>query len=74
MIVGIDVYYDDKHAGILYGALVASINKTHTRYFSCSDQCANNEELSEYFKKNIISECIILYYFESFNIIATMNL
>lgn len=48
MIVGFDVCHD-KQKNNSYGALVASINDTHTSYFSCTQPHRSGEEISNYF-------------------------
>lgn len=60
MIVRFDVCHDKQNTNILFGALVAKVNDTHTRYFSCVQQNGSGQELSYYFSINIT--CKYIYF------------
>ncbi|XP_025197459.1 piwi-like protein Siwi [Melanaphis sacchari] len=54
MIIGFDVYHDSHHSSVSFGALVATMNDTHTNYFSCVEPHESGEELSVYFATAIL--------------------
>lgn len=56
MILGYDVCHNNQKKDISYGALVATINDAHTSYFSCVEQHASGEELSNQFAAGICSK------------------
>lgn len=49
MIMGFDVCHDTQNKKKSYGALVATMNDTHTAYYSVVQPHNNGEELSTYF-------------------------
>ncbi|XP_050528664.1 piwi-like protein Siwi [Daktulosphaira vitifoliae] len=53
MIVGFDVCHDSQKKNISYGALVATMNDSHTSYFSCVEPHNSGEELSNHFAAGI---------------------
>lgn len=59
MIVGFDVCHDVQRKNLSYGALVATMNDTHTSFFSCVDPHASGEELSSHFAVGISSKLLI---------------
>lgn len=58
MIVGFDVCHDICNKNISYGAFVATLNDTHTSYFSCVQPHRSGEELSMHFSISIASKWI----------------
>ena len=58
MVVGFDVYHDSQRRGMSIGALVASLDKTLSRYFSTVSYHRNGEELSTDLSANICSKYI----------------
>jgi len=56
MIVGFDVCHDTQRKNISYGAMVATMNDSHTNYFSCVEPHENGEELSSHLNSGISSE------------------
>jgi len=62
MIIGFDVCHDKKNKNKSYGALVATMNDTHTSYFSCVQKHESGQELSSYFSMSIASMYIIILY------------
>lgn len=56
MIVGFDVCHDSQKKNISYGALVATMNDAHTKYFSCVEPHESGEELSNHFAASISSK------------------
>ncbi|GLV44692.1 aubergine [Carabus blaptoides fortunei] len=54
MVVGFDVCHDTMNKGKSYGAMVASLDRQVTRYFSAVSAHTNGEELSNDFSLNII--------------------
>ncbi|PSN42981.1 hypothetical protein C0J52_13213 [Blattella germanica] len=53
MVVGFDVYHDSLQRGLSIGALVASLDKPMSRYFSAVSYHKNGEELSNELSANI---------------------
>lgn len=53
MIVGFDVCHDKQNKNKSYGALVATMNDSHTAYFSCVQPHESGQELSSYFAMSI---------------------
>ncbi|XP_001949497.1 piwi-like protein Siwi [Acyrthosiphon pisum] len=53
MIVGFDVCHDSQRKNISFGALVATMNDSHTSYFSCVEPHESGEELSVHFATGI---------------------
>ncbi|KAL5239162.1 hypothetical protein ACI65C_006572 [Semiaphis heraclei] len=53
MIVGFDVCHDTQRKNISFGALVSTMNDSHTCYFSCVEPHENGEELSVHFATGI---------------------
>ncbi|XP_022160802.1 piwi-like protein Siwi isoform X2 [Myzus persicae] len=53
MIVGFDVCHDKQNINKSYGALVATMNDSHTAYFSCVQPHESGQELSSYFAMSI---------------------
>lgn len=62
MIVGFDVCHDKQNKNISYGALVATINDTHTSFFSCAQPHESGQELSNYFAMSITCKYIYLFF------------
>jgi len=62
MIVGFDVYHDKNKKNKSYGALVATMNDSHTSYFSCVQPHESGQELSSYFAISIASMYIIMLF------------
>lgn len=56
MVVGFDVCHDAQSKGKSYGAMVASLNKPMSRYFSAVSHHSTGEELSNDLAVNIISK------------------
>uniref|UniRef100_A0A1B6KR98 Piwi domain-containing protein n=1 Tax=Graphocephala atropunctata TaxID=36148 RepID=A0A1B6KR98_9HEMI len=54
MVVGFDVCHDSKSKGKSYGAMVASLNKPMSRYFSAVSHHSTGEELSNDLAMNIV--------------------
>jgi aubergine-like protein len=55
MVIGFDVYPDNKQ-GLSIGALVASLDRNMSRYFSAVRYHHTGEELSEQLSVNVCSE------------------
>ncbi|KAE9523124.1 hypothetical protein AGLY_016478 [Aphis glycines] len=53
MIVGFDVFHDTKSGKKSYGALIATMNDSHTSFFSCVDKHESGQELSTHFGTGI---------------------
>ncbi|CAG2061787.1 unnamed protein product [Timema podura] len=53
MIVGFDVCHDTTDKGKSYGAMVASLNKSLSRYFSAVSAHTSGEELSSHLAANM---------------------
>lgn len=64
MIVGFDVCHDSQNKNKSYGALVATMNDSHTSYFSCVEPHESGEELSNHFATGISSKyfCSLLIF------------
>lgn len=60
MIVGFDVCHDKQNKNKSYGALIATMNDSHTAYFSCVQPHASGQELSSHFAMNIASMYIVI--------------
>jgi len=58
MIVGFDVSHDTQRKNISFGALVSTMNDSHTSYFSCVEPHKSGDEISTYFATGIISKCL----------------
>lgn len=56
MIIGFDVCHDSQNKNKSYGALVATLNDSHTSYFSCVEPHDSGEELSQHFAAGISSK------------------
>jgi len=56
MIVGFDVCHDSQRKNISFGALVSTMNDSHTSYFSCVEPHESGEELSVHFATGITSK------------------
>nr|CAD7263547.1 unnamed protein product [Timema shepardi] len=56
MIVGFDVCHDTTDKGKSYGAMVASLNKSLSRYFSAVSAHTSGEELSSHLAANMTSK------------------
>jgi aubergine-like protein len=56
MVVGYDVYHDSLQQGTSIGALVASLDRPMSRYFSAISFHRTGEELSNELSVNICSE------------------
>lgn len=56
MVIGFDVCHDSKSKGKSYGAMVASLNKPLSRYFSAVSHHSHGEELSNDLAINIVSK------------------
>lgn len=59
MVVGFDVCHDTRNKGNSYGAVVASLNKPFSRYFSAVAAHTSGEELSNYLTADIVSELFV---------------
>lgn len=59
MVIGFDVCHDSKDKQKSFGAIVASLNKQLTRYFSAVSSHPSGEELSNDIALNIISKYIL---------------
>lgn len=59
MVVGFDVCHDSKNKQRSYGAMVASLNKQLTRYYSTVSSHSTGEELSNDISLNVISTYIV---------------
>ncbi|KRT81648.1 hypothetical protein AMK59_5055 [Oryctes borbonicus] len=57
MIVGFDVCHDPQDKSKSYGALVASLDKQLTRYYSTTSAHSTGEEISNHFALNMIKAC-----------------
>ncbi|XP_026813338.1 piwi-like protein Siwi isoform X2 [Rhopalosiphum maidis] len=53
MIIGFDVYHDKQNKNKSYGALIATMDKYHTKFFSCVEPHQSGEEISPYFATSI---------------------
>ncbi|KAF0765863.1 piwi-like protein Siwi, partial [Aphis craccivora] len=53
MIVGFDVCHDKQNKNKSYGAFIATMDDTHTKYFSCVEKHESGQELSTYFSTSI---------------------
>lgn len=53
MIVGFDVCHDKQNKNKSYGAFIATMNDTHTKYFSCVEKHESGQEISTYFSTSI---------------------
>ncbi|CAI6362543.1 unnamed protein product [Macrosiphum euphorbiae] len=58
MIVGFDVCHDKQNKNKSYGALVATMNDSHTAYFSCVQPHESGQEISSYFAMSIAKALI----------------
>jgi aubergine-like protein len=58
MVVGFDVCHDARNKSSSYAALVASLNKSFSRYFSTVAAHTSGEELSNYMTASIASEFV----------------
>jgi aubergine-like protein len=56
MVVGFDVCHDTSSKSESYGAMVASLDKSFSRYFSAVSAHTSGEELSNDLTSNIASE------------------
>lgn len=56
MVIGFDVCHDSKQKGKSFGAMVASLNKPMSRYFSAVSHHGTGEELSNDLALNIVSK------------------
>ncbi|XP_057321204.1 piwi-like protein Siwi isoform X2 [Microplitis mediator] len=54
MVVGFDVCHDPNHRGTDFGAMVASLDRGMTRYFSAVSAHRSNEELTNEFSLNMV--------------------
>lgn len=57
MIIGFDVCHDKQRRDISYGAFVATMNDSHTSFFSCVQRHESGQELSNFFGTTITSKC-----------------
>lgn len=60
MILGFDVCHDTQNKNKSYGALVATMNDTHTGYYSVVKPHTSGEELSTYFSS--CTSCKSIFY------------
>ena len=58
MVVGFDVCHDARNKANSYAALVASLNKPFSRYFSTVAAHASGEELSNYLTSSMAGEFV----------------
>lgn len=56
MVIGFDVCHDSSNKSKSFGAMVASLNKQMTRYFSSTSNHAFGEELSNDLSIKIVSK------------------
>lgn len=61
MIAGFDVFHDKERRNKSFGALIASINDDHTKYFSSVLPHPSGEELANNFCIQIAGMYYILY-------------
>ena len=61
MVVGFDVCHDTTSKGKSFGAMVASLDKPFSRYFSAVSAHTSGEELSNYFTANIASNYMLYF-------------
>lgn len=57
--MGFDVCHDTQNRKKSYGAFLATMNETHTKYFSIAQAHNSGEELSTYFSSCTSSEYIL---------------
>lgn len=62
MIVGFDVCHDKQNKNRSYGALVASLNDSHTHFYSCVQPHVSGDELSNHFAVAISGMYFIIYF------------
>ena len=62
MVVGFDVCHDTRNKANSYAALVASLDKAFSRYFSAVAAHTSGEELSNYLTASIASEFVCCPY------------
>lgn len=62
MIIGFDVCHDKQNKNRSYGALVATMNDSHTSYFSCVQPHESGQEISSYFATSIASKYMIILF------------
>ncbi|XP_027854008.2 piwi-like protein Siwi [Aphis gossypii] len=60
MIVGFDVFHDKQNKNKSYGAFIATMEDSHTKYFSCVEKHESGQEISTYFSTSI-SKALIKY-------------
>uniref|UniRef100_A0A2S2NF98 Protein piwi n=1 Tax=Schizaphis graminum TaxID=13262 RepID=A0A2S2NF98_SCHGA len=53
MIIGFDVYHDKQNKNKSYGALIATMNMSHSKFFSCVEPHQSGQEISSYFATSI---------------------
>jgi aubergine-like protein len=58
MVVGFDVCHDTRNKSNSYAALVASMDKQFSRYFSTVTAHTSGEELSNYMTASVTSEFV----------------
>jgi aubergine-like protein len=61
MVVGFDVYNDTLQQGMSFGALVASLNRPMSQYFSAISYHSTAEELSNELSVNFCSKYKLLW-------------
>lgn len=61
MVVGYDVCHDTTNKTKSFGAMVASLDRFVTRYFSIAQAHSNGEELSNDFGMNLVMACKTYY-------------
>lgn len=67
MIVGFDVCHDKQNKNRSYGALIASLNDHHTKFYSCVQPHPSGEELSNHFATSIAGIYLYIYpWFENY--------
>lgn len=60
MIAGFDVYHDKENKNKSYGAIIASLNDDHTKYFSSVLPHPSGEELASNFAIQIAGAYYVL--------------
>lgn len=63
LIIGFDVCHDKQNKNKSYGALVASIDDDHSKYYSCVSEHVSGEELSNFFVSNMTSKMFFYFFF-----------
>lgn len=62
MIVGFDVCHDKQNKNKSYGALIASLNDDHTKYYSTVQPHPSGQELSNHFAISMAGMYLYVYF------------